>query len=416
MEQQTQSLKFVRQRKFLTVLPMLVTPFVFLVFWALGGGGAANTERTGSHTSTGMNLNLPVANLKDDHKADKLAAYEKAASDSAKIRDLIRSDPYLKTQFDEKDTTGNEKGFVSEKKYTDPNEAKVYDKLDKLNKVLNETAAASRVKNSVTPSAEQRDNAAPDDVAKMQELMKKIEEKNSVPAVEDTELKQLNGMLDKIMDIQHPDRVKGRLQSNPLPTNKQMIYAVSTEPMVSNVSLLDTAAGNNHPISENAFYGLETANKPPEKQNAVPAVVHENQTLVNGAEIRLRTLADIWIDDHLIPANHFVYGTVTLNNERLMVSIKSIQDAGSVYPVKMEVYNMDGQQGIYIPGAITRDVLKQSTDNAIQSVALQSLDPSIGAQAASAGIETAKQLLSKKVKLIKVQVKAGYQLLLQTIK
>ena len=62
--------------------------------------------------------------------------------------------------------------------------------------------------------------------------------------------------------------------------------------------------------------------------------------------------------------------------------------------------------------AITRDVAKQSTDNALQSVALSSLDPSIGAQAASAGIETTKSLLSKKVRLVKVQVKAGYKILL----
>lgn len=82
-------------------------------------------------------------------------------------------------------------------------------------------------------------------------------------------------------------------------------------------------------------------------------------------------------------------------------------------PVALSVYDMDGMAGIYIPGAITRDVAKQSTDNALQSVALNSLDPSIGAQAASAGIETAKTLISKKVKLVRVTVKAGYQILLK---
>src|SRR4051812_29986654 len=80
-------------------------------------------------------------------------------------------------------------------------------------------------------------------------------------------------------------------------------------------------------------------------------------------------------------------GLPSLNNERLEVSINSIRDENSLFPVKLEVYDMDGLPGIYIPGAITRDVTKQSTDNALQSVALSSLDPSIGAQAASAGIE-----------------------------
>ena len=74
---------------------------------------------------------------------------------------------------------------------------------------------------------------------------------------------------------------------------------------------------------------------------------------------------------------------------------------------------MDGLDGIYIPGAITRDVAKQSADRAVQGIGFTALDPSIKVQAASAGIEAAKTLFSKKAKLIKVMVKAGYQVLLR---
>jgi len=49
----------------------------------------------------------------------------------------------------------------------------------------------------------------------------------------------------------------------------------------------------------------------------------------------------------------------------------------------------------------------------MQSIGLTSLDPSWSAQAASAGVEAAKTLFSKKVRLIKVTVKAGYQVLLK---
>ena len=43
---------------------------------------------------------------------------------------------------------------------------------------------------------------------------------------------------------------------------------------------------------------------------------------------------------------------------------------------------------------------------------LMSLDPSLGAQAASAGLEAMKGFASKKVKLVRVTVKAGYPVLL----
>jgi hypothetical protein len=49
----------------------------------------------------------------------------------------------------------------------------------------------------------------------------------------------------------------------------------------------------------------------------------------------------------------------------------------------------------------------------MQTIGLASLDPSWQAQAAGAGIEAAKTLVSRKVKLVKVTVKAGYQVLLR---
>lgn len=65
-----------------------------------------------------------------------------------------------------------------------------------------------------------------------------------------------------------------------------------------------------------------------------------------------------------------------------------------------------------IPGAVSRDVAKASADRSIQTLGLTGLTDSWGAQAAGMGIEAAKSLMSKKVKLIKVVVKAGYQVLL----
>jgi hypothetical protein len=73
---------------------------------------------------------------------------------------------------------------------------------------------------------------------------------------------------------------------------------------------------------------------------------------------------------------------------------------------------MDGMAGIHIPGAIGRDVAKASANNSLQTLGVSSIDDSWTSQAAGLGIEAAKSLLSKKIKLIKVVVKAGYRVLL----
>uniref|UniRef100_UPI0013D45FFD conjugative transposon protein TraM n=1 Tax=Escherichia coli TaxID=562 RepID=UPI0013D45FFD len=75
--------------------------------------------------------------------------------------------------------------------------------------------------------------------------------------------------------------------------------------------------------------------------------------------------------------------------------------------------DMDGLPGIHIPGAITRDVAKQSADSGLQLMELTSVDPSLKAQAAAAGISSVKSLMSRKVKQVKVLVKAGYRVLLK---
>jgi conjugative transposon TraM protein len=124
-------------------------------------------------------------------------------------------------------------------------------------------------------------------------------------------------------------------------------------------------------------------------------------------------LNDIYINGSIIPKGNFVFGIASLNGERLEAGINSIRYNNSLYPVKLEVYDMDGLAGIYIPGAITRDVAKQSVDNNLQLMELSTMDPSLKAQAAAAGIGAAKSLLSKKVKQIKVVVKAGYRVLLK---
>ncbi len=126
----------------------------------------------------------------------------------------------------------------------------------------------------------------------------------------------------------------------------------------------------------------------------------------------MRLTEDVYINGTLIPKDNFVYGVCTLSGERLKISVQSIRCGNSLFPVSLSGYDLDAIEGIRVPGAITRDAGKEGADRAIQSIQMMSLDPNITTQAAAAGIEATKGLLSKKVKLIRVTVKADYPLLL----
>jgi len=242
-----------------------------------------------------------------------------------------------------------------------------------------------------------------DDVDRLEGLIQHVNKDSG----NDPEMEQLNGMMEKILDIQHPERINDYTKKKS--SGNRELFAVNQQPMQASLSLMDTIVKKDSSVG---FYGLasETVSQ---NQNAIEAVVHEDQVLVSGAVIKLRLLNAITINGTHIPKDNFVFGISSLNGERLEIEIHSIRYNNSLFQVNMEVYDMDGLPGIYIPGGITRDVAKQSADNALQTAGITSIDPSFTGQATTAGINAAKTLLSKKAKLVRVYVKSGYKILLK---
>lgn len=85
----------------------------------------------------------------------------------------------------------------------------------------------------------------------------------------------------------------------------------------------------------------------------------------------------------------------------------------SIIPVDLTVFSLDGMLGINAPEAELGDAAENGVNAALQNMEFITMDQSIGVQAASAGINAAKGLLSKKVKRIKVKLKGGESLLLR---
>ena len=414
--QNKQSAKFLRKRKFMLVLPLLTIPFLTMAFWALGGGkGDSLNNQTAKHT--GLNLDLPDAKLGNEKGLDKLSFYNKAEEDSIKLRQEMLNDPFYKNGLDTMNFSMNPVPTNFSTKLNpspyhssgvnNPTEAKIYERLDALNKAMQQTEE-NKLQGEEQLDAYLKTDGPNDfsgDVDRLENMMQVMSNKDD----DDPEMKQIGTMLDKILDVQHPERVKNKIKEKSI-KNKDMVFAVSKYSVSRNVSLLDTSRKKSS--EQTSFYGIEQAGLADE-QNAIEAVIHENQTVVHGAVVKLRLLNDIFISGALIPKESFVFGICSLNGERLGIEINSIRSGSSLFPVKLEVFDMDGLQGIYIPGAISRDVAKQAADNSLQLMELSSMDPSLKAQAAAAGISAAKNLMSRKVKLIKVAVKAGYKVLLK---
>jgi conjugative transposon TraM protein len=418
MQKIQRSQAFLRKRKMMLVMPLLAIPFITMAFWALGGGKGSQHSDTGK--SPGLNLNLPEAQLKDDAAANKLSFYDKADKDSMKLQEQMRNDPYYSLRQDSLTAPVNEieqMTMSTASKYNQKLNPSPYDAVSNNpeQKLLQKLALLEKQMNNPEPTTAKTEipdnNSLQDDefnnqVSKLENMMQTMSEGNT----EDHEIKQLGNTLDKILDIQHPQRVKDRLKEKSL-QQKEIVFAVATTPQENNISLLDTSKKR---LNNNiGFFGLDENQLANADDNAIEAVVHANQVLVNGAIIKLRLTTNIYVNGVLVPKGSFVFGQAALNNERLNIEVETIRSGNSLFPVKLDLYDMDGMAGIYIPGTITRDVAKQSADNGLQLMELTSVDPSLKMQAAAAGINTAKNLISRRVKQVKVLVKAGYKVLLK---
>lgn len=427
MKQKIQNTKMLRQRKFILVLPGLVLPFLTLMFWSLGGG-KGDQAHAQTVISKGFNLHLPEAHLNEDKHLDKLSYYEKATVDSAKREKLEENDPNFQTQIKKSNETAKRrslgKAYKGSQNHTarliaspyeqetpgDSNEVKVYRKLAELNRVLNSSKSLADKKEQI-PEEKNDDNPS-ENKANLDSLEQLMSSSGQTEG-SDPELRQISGLLEKILDVQHPERVQEKIRQTS-EKQKGEVFAVSPVKKEIPVTLLGSSAYNapkNH--KKNGFYSLEEPAKEEDTSNAIQAAIQQSQTLVSGSIVKLRLLNNVFINGVLIPRNNFLFGVAKLNGERLDINISNIRYRNSLFPVELSVYDLDGLEGIYMPGAITRDVAKQSADRAIQGLGLMALDPSWQAQAAGAGIEAAKTLISKKVKLIRVSVKAGYQVLLK---
>ena len=369
---------------------------------------------------TGFNMNLPSPNLPSKAK-DKLQLYQDAEMDSLKRKQEREKDPYAgQTKgYDpmppdyhpaktppSKAAVQNAPAEPATNAFQDPNEKKVSDRLQKLYALIQ--GSSSQLSDAKSPDdatgASKLPGASPE-MERLQSMMATLQQKDTA---KDPKLTQINALLDKVLDVQHPERVK---ENTPLADNSPKTLLVSNRPLDA-----EQAPSSQHDEPLNGFFGLVDDLDSARAQGvSIKAVINTSQTVQTGSIVKLRLTQDMYVGGVRVPANSFIYGPCAINGERVDIQLTNAIVDGQIYPIDLSVYDgSDGLAGLYVPGAITRDVLKQNMSQGVSGVNLATLDPSLGAQAMAAGIETAKNLLSQKIRIVKVTLTAGHLAILRS--
>ncbi len=357
---------FLKKRKFFVMLPLIVIPFMVVLFWLLGGGTGEKSQLV---ANKGLNTQLPEAKIDNKSVLDKMSFYAQADQDSINRLQQMRMDP---------------------------NYASVPEKEPET--VLDKKVARLQQEVDHEDTYERSAKKSNSEIDRLQNMVQTIQEHKPDPDIE-----ALNGTLDKLLEMQNPSRSK-----NSGVIEKGVVYQVMASGVNNDISFFGKSKAGTK-----SFLSDESEEKDSLKGGTIMAVVHNEQTVQDGSIVKLRLLQDVFVKGQTIHVGSFVYGSVSLDGERLQIKITSIQYTQHLYPVELKVFDMDGLEGIHIPGSSGRTSIKQSAEQGIQSSSVLSFDPSFKAQAAAVGVNAAKSLLSKKVKLERVTVKAGYKVMLK---
>ncbi len=152
-------------------------------------------------------------------------------------------------------------------------------------------------------------------------------------------------------------------------------------------------------------------------RNTIPACVHGAQSVTDGQTVRLRLLEPMAVAGRTIPRNAVVVGTGKIQGERLDIGITSLEYDGTIIPVELAVYDTDGQPGIFIPNSMEMNAVREVAANMGGSLGSSiNISTNAGAQLASdlgkGLIQGTSQYIAKKMRTVKVHLKAGYRVML----
>ncbi|WP_207423782.1 conjugative transposon protein TraM [Desertivirga brevis] len=111
---------------------------------------------------------------------------------------------------------------------------------------------------------------------------------------------------------------------------------------------------------------------PHQDRSFITALIDQDTRSYSGSRVRLRLTEDLLAGKFLVPKGTLLYATVSgFSAERIKLSISSILCKDHILPVSLEVYDLDGLPGLYVPASVFREFSRELGGNTIQGVNIQ---------------------------------------------
>ncbi|MDR6919522.1 conjugative transposon protein TraM [Chryseobacterium sp. 2987] len=195
------------------------------------------------------------------------------------------------------------------------------------------------------------------------------------------------------------------------PIRSNVVSALYREP--TDQEFLNNVQGERN----RGFYTVAGAEQISKPKNSIRACIQETVTLISDGTVKIRLLEAAKTPDITIPSGSTVSASAKFNNSRLQLKVSFIEVSGNIFPVDINIYDLDGQPGLNIPYSAEMNALSEIAGNMSQSSGTSiMMNRSAGQQVAgdlSRGVvQGISGYFSKKVRTPKVTLKADHQIFL----
>jgi Bacteroides conjugative transposon TraM protein len=398
---------------------------MFIVFaacvWLIFAPSADKKAKT--EVSKGLNVNLPAPKAQTII-GDKKAAYEEEQQKEKQTEKMRSLQDFASILGKEKATSGTELSLAD-------NKQKVFQKT--TSNQINRKPANRKESSIQTSVSAYRDinrtlgsfYEAPKTDPEKERLTKELEELKTKLAEKENRRNSVDeqmSVMEKSYQIasKYLPQMQGQTSvqqspEKPLPlTNKPNVIPVAAV----DEQVVSTLRQNSLLQETNAvFYTVSDGKTQQGITNTISACIHNDQAINDGQTVRLRLRQPFRAGSVLIPANEIISGTARIQGERLSISVTSLEYEGLILPVNLTVYDTDGQRGICIPntGAVNaaKEIVANMGTSAGTSINLSSnAGQQLVADLGRSAIQGTSQYMAKKLREVKINLKAGYQVLL----
>ena len=165
------------------------------------------------------------------------------------------------------------------------------------------------------------------------------------------------------------------------------------------------------------FFGPASSIKQSAPKNSIRAIVHGTQNITEESSVKLRLLEDVKTSKHTISKGSILSASAKIQGGRIQLKISSLETSGSILPVDILVYDLDGQLGLNLPYTPELNALSEVTANMSQSsgtniMMTRSAGQQLTGEIGKGLIQGVSGFLSKKIRTPKVTLKDGYHVFL----